>query len=233
MIQFRRGSSSSWRRNTTPLADGQPGYDKETHKLKIGDGKSSWDELPDASGLRADEILDSEENAKKKVKAVRSMGLLGSLLAKLVGAARPIITYGTEAPTEDTVGQVYLQYYDTEPETDYIVSSGVNGIWTYQKWHSGIARCCGILDLTTSVQNAFENADLFYDNKTMKQINYPFTFKTIPSEVATLQSPGGISWLASRGKNSKTNSAMYSIISPDKQSSATYTISLQVEGTWK
>ena len=220
MIQFRRGKTKNWRETKTILASGQPGYDKEKHKIKIGDGEKSWVTLPYASGLSADEILSSEKDAKK-------------LFDPLDIFSKIIITYGTEVPDKDTVGQLYLQYYETDPETDYIVSSGINGIWTYQKWKSGIAKCWGTLPLTTSVQNAFEGSMLFYDNKTMTQIKYPFTFKNIPSEVATLQSPGGMAWLANRRKNTQSYSGVYSLISPDKLNSASYNVNLQVEGHWK
>jgi hypothetical protein len=35
MIQFKRGKTSSWYSQKTPLAEGQPGYDKDKHKIKI------------------------------------------------------------------------------------------------------------------------------------------------------------------------------------------------------
>jgi hypothetical protein len=56
MIQFKRGSTASWRKNKVKLAAGQPGYDKDKHKLKIGDGESTWAELPYISGLSNEEI---------------------------------------------------------------------------------------------------------------------------------------------------------------------------------
>lgn len=46
MIQFKRGKTASWATQTEPLADGQPGYDKDTHELKIGDGTTSFANLP-------------------------------------------------------------------------------------------------------------------------------------------------------------------------------------------
>lgn len=221
MIKFRRGSTKSWRDSKIKLESGQPGYDKNKHKIKVGDGKTEWAKLPYASGLSAEEILDSEVNAKSR------------LIKDLYKEDKTIITYGTEAPDKNTVGQLYLQQYDGDPEVDYVVSSGINGIWAYQKWKSGIAKCWGTLVLDTSVQNAFEGVGLFYDNK-MKSVSYPFTFKEIPTETVTLQSPGGVSWLANKTKNTKKASGIYTIISPDKQlTSASYSISIQVEGFWK
>ena len=219
MIQFRRGTTKSWRGTKIKLAPGQPGYDKDKHKIKIGDGEKAWSELPYASGLSAEEIIDSEASAKSRNNTDTE--------------DKTLITYGTEAPNNETIGQLYLQQYDAEPEVDYVVSSGIDGIWTYQKWKSGIARCCGSVKLTTNIQNAFDGIELFHDNK-MNSVKYPLTFKEVPVEIATVQSPGPIAWLASKTKNTKGSSGVYVIISPDEQAtSAVYNISLQVEGFWR
>lgn len=219
MIQFRRGTTKSWRSTKIKLASGQPGYDKDKHKIKIGDGSSDWEKLPYASGLSAEEILDSEKNAKRRVEADAE--------------DKVIITYGTDTPDKNTIGQLYLQQYDAEPEADYVVKSGIDGVWTYQKWKSGIAKCWCTAKLNTSIQNAFDGLELFHDNK-MQSIEYPFTFKEIPSEVATVQSSGWIVWLANKSNNTKTGSGVYAVVSPEKQSTnANYTISIQVEGMWR
>lgn len=219
MIKFRRGSTQSWRKTTTKLESGQPGYDKDKHKIKVGDGEHLWNDLPYASGLSEKEVFDSEITASARATADAE--------------DTTIITYGTDVPSANTTGKIYLQQYESDPEVDYVVSSGINGIWTYQKWKSGIARCWGTVDLTTSIQNAFEGIELFHDDK-MKSVKYPLTFKAVPSETATLQSPGAIAWLASKSKNTTSTSGVYTIISPDKQSTnANYSISLQVEGFWR
>ena len=133
MIQIRRGKTASWRKPSKPLAAGQPGYDKDKHKIKVGDGVTSWSLLPYASGLNSDDILLSE--SKAKLRNTRD------------SEDSTLITYGTECPNENTVGQVYLQYYETDPETDYIVEFGVNNSWSYQKWNSGVAKCFGTLKI--------------------------------------------------------------------------------------
>ena len=219
MIQLKRGKTQLWREDKNILASGQPGYDKEKHKIKIGDGEKSWQELPYASGLFEEDILYPETLAK-----IRN---------SLDSEDKTLFTYGTEAPDVKTVGQVYLQYYDAEPEIDYIVEAGRNGIWTYQKWNSGIAKCSGAVSLNANVQNAFEGVSLFYDNNVMNQIDYPFTFSEVPSESATVQSSGGLAWLASRVENTEKASGAYSIISSDSLASVPFRISLKVEGLWK
>lgn len=56
MIQIKRGSTKSWHDTEVKLASGQPGYDKDTHQLKIGDGETLWSDLPSVGG--ADYIID-------------------------------------------------------------------------------------------------------------------------------------------------------------------------------
>jgi predicted secreted protein len=220
MIKLRRGSTKSWRGTSLKLEPGQPGYDKNKHKIKIGDGKTSWKELPYASGLFANEILDSEAAAKhKKSEDAEDLTL---------------ITYGETVPDKNTVGQLYLQQYDTEPEVDYVVSVGIDGIWTYQLWKSGIAKCWGNIAISTELSSAIEGTGLFHDKNKMKSLSYPFAFKEVPAETATLQSPGWIAWLANKTKNTKDTSGIYTIISPDEQAiKANYSIAIQVEGLWK
>ena len=45
-IQLKRGSSLAWQRLNPILAIGEPGFEKDTYRLKIGDGFTPWNELP-------------------------------------------------------------------------------------------------------------------------------------------------------------------------------------------
>lgn len=232
MIQFKRGKTSTWKTQSTPLADGQPGYDKDRNKIKIGNGKDTWDNLPDASGLRMEEILVSEKDAQDQ-----KSGLLSplALFKKIfLRSGKPIFTYGTEAPSEETLGQVYLQHYDDEPETDHIVSFGSENGWAFKKWKSGTATCSGVFELTTTLSTDIETGSLYHNDIAFSTQKYPFTFIKTPCETASLQTAGGVAWLASVEPNSETSSGVYKIISTDSKSNlATYKIAIQVEGRWK
>ena len=220
MIQFKRGSTKNWLKLKKPLEAGQPGYDKDKNKIKIGDGESLWDSLPYASGLSAEDVINSEELAKTRHDLDPEDGA--------------VITYGTDSPDKNTVGQVYLQYYDSEPEVDYVVEIGKQEMWNYRKWKSGRAECWGTLLLSTSIQTTIEDTAFFSDNNAMKAVNYPFIFKEIPCETASLQSPGGLVWLASRKANTESHSALYNIIGLKKLASLSkYRITLRADGYWK
>jgi hypothetical protein len=235
MIQFKRGTTNSWKKQKKPLAAGQPGYDKDKHKIKIGDGTKLWSELPYSSGLSGEEILSSETEARARRAAATILNPLAALLD-----SPAVITYGTDGPDKNTVGQVYLQYYDTEPETDYIIESGIKDGWIYKKWKSGLASCSKIFTVSTSVQTSLGNSGLYQNSSKINRIKYPFTFVTndnmeYPSETASIQSPGGLVWLAAaKGTNSSTQSASYCIISPDRLTdNVKYQISIKVDGFWK
>ena len=45
-LKFKRGSSKAFRMANPILLDGQPAVELDTHKLKIGDGKTPWNKLP-------------------------------------------------------------------------------------------------------------------------------------------------------------------------------------------
>lgn len=44
-FKIKRGTSEAWRRVNPILAYGEPGFEKDTNKLKIGDGQKHWNEL--------------------------------------------------------------------------------------------------------------------------------------------------------------------------------------------
>ena len=233
MIQFKRGRASSWFTQTKPLADGQPGYDKDRKKLKIGDGETAWNLLPDASGLRAEEILASEAEAKTRAAAQAAFNPLGALINGIFNKEdRTIITYGTDFPSKETVGQVYLQHYEAEPETEYIVSSGKQGIWDYQVWSSGKARCTGTLTFESNLAEVLDKSGLFtHDDSKSIGANYPFTFLSTPHEHASVQSTSpALVWLGNYSRNTASKTGAYKVISPNTQANKKYYVVFDVCG---
>jgi hypothetical protein len=211
MIQFRRGTTKSWRATKVKLSSGQPGYDKDKHKIKIGDGNNSWVDLPYASGLFAKEILDSEVSAKAR--------------KKLDNEDDTLITYGTAAPDNSTVGQLYLQ----QSNTDYLVESGISNGWIYKIYSSGIMSCCGTFKVNLDLTDSLEGTGLYCDSSNFKK-EYPKAFKNPPAELASIQSSNGMAWLANKGINTTTSSGSYTVISTASATNTEYIISIQAEG---
>jgi len=50
IIKFRRGIASDWTEKNEVLKLGEPGFEIDTYKLKIGDGELAWNDLPYVSG---------------------------------------------------------------------------------------------------------------------------------------------------------------------------------------
>ena len=44
-IQYRRGTAAQWSAANTRLAAGEPGYETDTGKFKVGDGSTAWSGL--------------------------------------------------------------------------------------------------------------------------------------------------------------------------------------------
>lgn len=60
-FQLKRGTSSKWKELNLILADGEPGFERDTNRLKIGDGKTPWNDLPylaDGNIINADTHYD-------------------------------------------------------------------------------------------------------------------------------------------------------------------------------
>lgn len=46
IIKLKRGKSTTWATKNLLLLDGEPGFEIDTLRLKIGDGKTKWNDLP-------------------------------------------------------------------------------------------------------------------------------------------------------------------------------------------
>lgn len=49
-IQFKRANAAHWMELNLVLEDGEPGFERDTHRFKIGDGKTAWKDLPYING---------------------------------------------------------------------------------------------------------------------------------------------------------------------------------------
>ena len=49
-IQFRRGESTDWVTKNPILHNGEPGFEANTRKFKVGDGVTPWNDLAYTTG---------------------------------------------------------------------------------------------------------------------------------------------------------------------------------------
>lgn len=115
---------------------------------------------------------------------------------------------------------------------DYVVEQGVDGIWTYRKWNSGISECWGLYTATlTNYASSVGSASL-YGYKT-ESISFPtdlFIEEPIPTFSAYVGSGFAMTGTLTSAI-SATNCTFYAVAtSSGSQSTKWY---LRAEGKWK
>ena len=120
---------------------------------------------------------------------------------------------------------------------DYIVERATSGIWTYEKWASGIAKCWGRIDGNIDTMTT-EWGNLYVKNNPFDRVNYPFEFIERPIEnaiisttqnaVSTFVESGGL------GINTTTETAKYNAFRPTSvETEVEFSIVYDVKGRWK
>lgn len=125
---------------------------------------------------------------------------------------------------------------DAKPSDDlgvYMVESGKNGIWTYEKWSNGIAKCWGKVSISAPVNIASGN---IYTSSTLKAETFPFEFAEVPVVVPMLGGSNIQAWLMTSGVNDEattTSTGKFKIGRSVKADGGTYIINYDVKGFWK
>lgn len=116
-IQFLRGIKSEVTASTKVLSDGQPLYEKDTHKLKVGDGSTEVKSLPYVK-VDTDSELSSTSTNPVQNKVINTE--LGQKLSLSGGTMTGTITtkginltsgtdYGTTLPSSPDTDQLFFQ----------------------------------------------------------------------------------------------------------------------------
>ena len=118
---------------------------------------------------------------------------------------------------------------------DYVIEQGESDGWIYRKWASGIGECWKRVSVSSSIQSTFDT--MYCGSTTMARQNYPFGFKSVPVETATLQSASYTGMLypvgSGNGVNGTYASAIYNVVRPSKQTGTyNFYISLYVIGKY-
>lgn len=138
-------------------------------------------------------------------------------------------------------------YYRTPAElladlgADYIESQGTTGVWTWRKWHSGIAEMWGIFEATSlAVNNAW--GSVYYGTWMSSTANkngrkYPFAFADAPVVTATPYSPSTDFWLLTDSANNVgtalTHAPAYACVLPGSTTITHPQIHYHVIGKYK
>lgn len=116
-IQFLRGTHSKIAASTKVLADGQPLYETDTKKLKVGDGSTQAKSLPYVK-VDTDSALSSNSTNPVQNKVIKTE--LGKKLSRSGGTMTGALTtkgikltsgtdYGTTLPSSPTTNQLFFQ----------------------------------------------------------------------------------------------------------------------------
>lgn len=71
IFQFKRGLAERWTLVNPVLNPGEPGFELDTNKFKIGDGVTAWNDLPyQSDNVSVDDITIAFIDGKLGVKAV-------------------------------------------------------------------------------------------------------------------------------------------------------------------
>lgn len=110
---------------------------------------------------------------------------------------------------------------------DFVESQGTTGIWTWRKWHSGIAECWGATTLPTVNQDQYRTS----------KVNLPFTFKDANYKVMATPTQTGnyaeYAYVGHKGANDKTTTSFSVNIWCAEKTNLTFGMDLIVIGRWK
>lgn len=111
---------------------------------------------------------------------------------------------------------------------DHPMEQGKVGIWTYQKWRSGLALCWGLLSGSTEIHTP---AGAVYGG-TIQAPDLPPVFAETPLVQATAVG-GGLWWLAAPETEGRPDKCpAFTLVSP-QSTTANYTLALFCVGHWK
>jgi hypothetical protein len=105
IIQFRRGTAAAWTAANPVLRPGEPGYESDTHKAKIGDGTTAWLSLPYMSSSAAIQIVDdlTTSDPTKALSANQGVVILNQLVNKATLQGGALAPSTTAAPNATAV----------------------------------------------------------------------------------------------------------------------------------
>jgi hypothetical protein len=104
-IILRRDSSTNWESNDPVLLSGEPGYETDTGKLKIGDGSSLWSSLDYYHGTTGPTGETGSQGSTGPTGNTGSQGVTGPTGA---GSTGPNTFYGNQTISGGTSGTLIL-----------------------------------------------------------------------------------------------------------------------------
>ena len=158
-------------------------------------------------------------------------------MQSLYNVLKNIVSSSITQMTTSDIDAIIPSTVTAKSVSDYIVEQGTSGIWTYRKWNSGIAECWGRGSFTINSKGTVWNQVVYYFG--LSTIDYPFTFYSVPVELASPTAATAYSYWLYKGDNTSadnttTHTARYGAIKVNEFSSGTVIeVSFLVQGRWK
>ena len=121
---------------------------------------------------------------------------------------------------------------NSDTVSDFIIETGTSGIWTYRKWHSGIAECWGTTSEIT-VTGCESWGSIYIADGVIPEQTYPFNFIEIPKCTITPKLISYNFWIYPFKKGTVSNTGKYSIARGTDASNFAIQADLYVIGKWK
>lgn len=113
---------------------------------------------------------------------------------------------------------------------DYVVEEGTSGIWTYVKWNSGRLECHGNYVANIAI-NTSSGSYGGYRSANITTTNFPVSFISKPTVLATAQGAGG--WWVNNVADSNTTRPSFYLSCGASLSSSSRSIAISAYGRWK
>ena len=226
VIQYKRSTGSSWTNLLTNSA-----YSANTTVYPTTELLSDyqWD-----IRLTVSDYFGSSEMTV----TLPSAEVLLDLLASGRG-----IAIGKTAELEDTMDVKWMLRLlggltiNNTGVADFVAAQGVSGSWHYIKMMNGIAICARNDSFSGAYIGSQSGSIYIEGGGTSPARAYPFTFSSIPREVATIHGNNKRLWLLGTYANTASQTGVYMIASPIAYNSASTaasgSISIVAIGRWK
>lgn len=195
IFQLKRGQSAAWASANPVLRVGEPGFEIDTGKLKIGNGVDAYNDLPyltdneikqiqslEASIVEMQGLIGSESegtglygliNEKANVEEVYTKDEVNNIVSGVYSYKGTVANFA-DLPTDALVGDVYnIENGDLE----HGIVPGDNVVWNGNAWD----KLAGTVDLSAYLtKEQFKEDSLYFltkeeAQKTISEIKYEFT----------------------------------------------------------
>jgi hypothetical protein len=131
-IKFRRDTAANWTEQNPTLALGEPGFEQDTNKLKIGDGETAWTALDYSSG--GSDSLTSDHNIAITVGNTEYFAIVNRANNNDNGVEGTAVAYDSDNNIVTLhVSEVYDDYADEYDEHLIISKFDDTGALLWQK----------------------------------------------------------------------------------------------------